>query len=71
MPNAGRHAERGGAGERGVPHSIPSKRRRKVAEAPTQPTRPDWAGASAEGDREDVGDSERKMARRLYYNIGK
>ena len=49
----------------------PSKRRRTVAEAPTQQTRPEWTGASAEGARKDLGASEKKMVRRLYYILEK
>ena len=49
----------------------PSKRHRTVAEAPAQPTGPDWAGAAEEGDRGEIGLSEKKKVCRIYYNIGK
>ena len=49
----------------------PRKRRRIVAESPAQPTRPDWADASAEGDRGDIWDFEKKMVAGKYYNLGK
>ena len=49
----------------------PSKRRRTVAEAPTQQARPAWADHSAEGDRKDLGAFGKKMVCRLYYIIEK
>ena len=48
-----------------------SKRRRTVAGAPTQQTRPTWAGVSAEGSRGDLGAFEKKMVRRIYYRLEK
>ena len=49
----------------------PSKRRRTVAEAPTQQARPTWAANSAEGARKDLGAFEKKMVCRLYYILEK
>ena len=45
---------------------FPSERRRAVAEEPAQPTRPDLADTSEEGDREDIGSFEQKIVFRLY-----
>ena len=49
----------------------PSRRRRTVAETPARLTLPDRADTSAEGDRADIGAFEKKMVRRIYYNLEK
>ena len=49
----------------------PSKRRRTVAGAPKQQTRPTWAGDSAEGTRKALGGFGKKMVCRLYYRLEK
>ena len=72
-PNPWREATQRGAELGGVARltPCPSKRRRTVAEAPTQQTRPDWADTSAGGAREDLCAFGNKMVCRLYYNIAK
>ena len=47
------------------------KRRRTVTGAPTQQTRPTWAGDSVEGARKGLGAFEEKMVYRLYYRLVK
>ena len=65
------HEGRRRAGERGAPTPCPSKRRRTVAEAPTQQARPTWAETQAEGARKDIGAFQKKMVCRLYYSLEK
>ena len=71
--NAWRDATRGDVELGGMAFltPCPNKRRRTVAEAPTQQARPAWAETSAEGDRKDLGAFGEKMVCRIYYNIEK